>query len=137
VSDKTTRQQTIAEKYLSAISCLQGETQFKASIQNTSIQKHLFFSFLIFADSDTMSKSMELSGLSHSVFDTKKKRVQMALVSGTLSEFRDALIECSNDDDLVELYDGIYLTFESAGFREVFNFKKTPRTGGLFKLESR
>ena len=136
-SDNTVRSQTIAEKYLSALSCLQGETKFTPSIRNPSIQKHLFFSFLIFADCETMSKSMELSGLAHSVFDTKKKRLQMAIISGTLAEFRDALLECSDNDELADLYDGIYLTFEAAGFREVFNFKKTPRTGGTFKLESR
>ena len=137
VADKSTRPLNVYERYLSALSCLQNkDSDLTHSIQNVSVQKHLSFAFLIFEDEDTISKSMEFSGLSHSVFDTKKKRVKMAIVSGTLAEFRDAIPDCSAIPDLAELYDQIYLAFEAAGFRQVFNFKKTQQ-GHTFKLESR
>lgn len=139
-ADASKRPLTIYERWVSALSTMKDPTNshitesLRKSYNATS---HLHFCFAFISDPDTILKSAELSGLTHTVFDVDR-RYHIAIVSGTVTEFRHAILDCTSFLEfphLVSLYNEVYLYFVSVGFREVFNFRKQSH-GDIFKLES-
>lgn len=111
------------------------------SIHDRSILRHLSFSFLCVAADDTIRESLERTYLDHIVFDTLRRGFSGAFISGTASNFKDAITECCQSTsmtDIRELYNQIYLLMQSAGLRRVWNTRtKRIVSDGTFLIESK
>ena len=133
ITGKTFNEST-QEAYLSTLSVL-GDTD---SIRDRSILRHIGFSFLCVAADDTIRESLERTDLYHIAFDTKRRGFTGAILSGTLAQFRDAIIECcdaSSVTDIRELYNQIYLLLQQAGLRRVWSVKTKKVIDGTFLIE--
>ena len=135
ITGKTFNVDTL-ESFLNTLSIL-GDTD---SIGDRSILRHLGFSFQCVAADDTIRESLERTDLYHIVFDTKRRGFAGAILSGTLAQFRDAIIECcdaSSMTDIRELYNQIYLLLQQAGLRRVWTVKTKKVIDGTFLIESK
>lgn len=122
------------EDFLDTIVDLSGRN----SLDHRSILRHLSFSFFCVAADDTIRESLERTFLDHIVFDTIRRGFTGAILSGTVSNFRDAIIECcqsTSTTDIRELYNQIYLHLKAAGLRRIWNVKtKKISSDGTFLI---
>lgn len=122
------------EAYLNILSVLGGTD----SIRDRSVLRHLGFSFLCVAADDTIRESLERTDLHHIIFDTIRRGFSASIISGTVAQFRDAIIECcdaSSVTDIRELYNQIYLLLQQAGLRRVWSVKTKKVIDGTFLIE--
>lgn len=109
-------------------------------ISDRSILRHLSFSFLCVAATDTIQESLERTHLDHIVFDTIRRGFTGVILSGTVSNFRDAITECcqsTSNTDIRELYNQIYLQMKAAGLRRVWNTRTKKNIDGTFLIQSK
>ena len=129
------------EKYLAYLSVLYDESldiKFIEKVcQNTNIQHHLHFSFLIACTRSTLIKSMERTQLCHTISE-QLDETTIAVVSGSIFDLKTSIIECTNSEDfnLKLLYNKIFLILKSQGFRLIFLNTKTSQTSDkTFRIE--
>lgn len=143
--DSTSRSLSDYEKFISAISCFHDDANIKRPVSevvadSASICSHLNFSMLFAADRETIFKSMERSGLAHTVADNLTG-AQLAIVSGTLQQWKTATLECCTQDasyNLRLLYDKVLVIFESNGLKLVWNnIRKKSMKDQTFYLEAK
>lgn len=141
--DNTSRLMSDTEKFISALSCFHNEENINRPVGETisdsaSICSHLNYSMLFVADRETIFKSMERSGLQHTVADGLTG-AQLAFVSGSLQQWKTATLECCNDTasyNLRLLFDKVMLMFESIGLKLVWNnIRKKSMKDKTFILE--
>lgn len=144
-ADGSTQKLADGAKFLSALSCFHNSSQSKRLVRDiirdsASLCAHLSFTLAFIADRDVIFKSMERSGLKHTVADTPIG-LQVAIVSGTLQEWKIATLECCTTDvdfGIRLLFDKVVLLFEHLGFREIWHdTKKNMCSDRTFHLERR
>lgn len=138
-ADNSTKPQP-HERFLSALACFhdQGNVQLplrKILNESRSLCDHLSYGFLFAADLDTILKSMERSGLKHTLA-TGLTGVQLAMVSGTLSQWTHAVVECCNSLSTFNLrltYNKALFELEKLGIK--FEFKRKTHNDQTILLE--
>lgn len=99
---------------------------------------HLSVSFVVIAESQTMRDLLEGVDLHVTIGETLKSGVEIAVVSGNLSQWRNAVIDgCSEGTSygLRALMGKCMLYFEQAGLHHLWAFfKKTTMHDSTFKL---
>ncbi len=108
------------------------------SMLDRSILRHLSFSFLCVAATDTIQESLERTFLDHVVFDTIRRGFSGAIISGTVSNFKDAITECcdsTSNTDIRELYNQIYLLLQRSGLRRIWDAQTKKITDGTFTIK--
>lgn len=109
-------------------------------ITDRSILRHLSFSFLGVAAADTVQESLERTHLDHIIFDTIRRGFTGFILSGTVSNFRDAILECcdsTSTTDIRELYNEIYLQLQRAGLRRIWSTQTKKITDGTFSVSKK
>jgi len=79
------------------------------------------------------------SGMPSIVTDTVERGYQFLYLTGTLDQWRLALLRgCSHDRSGVQqAYNSVYSEFDKVGLARLFEMKKVTQTSGLFLLEYR
>jgi hypothetical protein len=98
--DLSGKQVSDAESFLSALVCFHDTSCTSKPLREVlanspSVAGHLSYGFLFVVDKDTLILSMERTRLKHTVA-VDLSGLQLAIVSGTLSEIHSAVIECCN-----------------------------------------
>lgn len=139
-ADESRRPLTIYEKFISGLFSLKRSGNIKESLNNAgTLISHISFTFAAVHFPEVIAESMEKSSLVHTVVDAKKK-LQIAIISGTLLQFKLAILECTTlecSDEIRQMYFEIFLVLEELGFREVLHFRKVSQRDGTFLLESK
>lgn len=144
-SDQTTRRLSDFERFLSILACYENPDAINRPVGETisnsaSLCAHLHFSFLYAASHDTIFESMSCTRLQH-VVARGITGVQLAYVSGTLDEWKTAIIECCTlaaSFHVRSLYGKVLLALEKAGvIIPLSDYKKRSSNDGSFYLEHR
>jgi hypothetical protein len=100
---------------------------------------HYFYTFAIACDPKTLNDLLEQSRLK--IISAEGNSMHFAVVSGTLEEWRTAIINCCSEQssfNLRLLFDKIFLMFEQEGLLKLFmNYKKRTLPDRTFKLLER
>ena len=100
------------------------------------LYNHIFFSFMIITDISTIAQISERTELN--LLFVEKRSKALVVLSGTLKEWKYAIIYCCNsraETLLRGLFNEIFIKFEAAGFKEIWErFKQVPRGDGTFAL---
>jgi len=94
------------------------------------IQYKQFFQagFLVVADSRDMPEILEVASMPSVLVDTIDRDLSMAFVTGTLSQWRDALVRgCSKSTSRTtrKIFTAVYSKFKSIGVASIFDLKST------------
>jgi hypothetical protein len=120
VADAGHRRMVDAEKFLS---CLAASKDESAEI-TTNLLAHVSFGVLVIADKRSLLDILDgASGMSFVLAQTVPN-VEMAVISGTLEQWRDAVVSGTNEAALSVVrtcYSKILLLFDRAGLTSVWN----------------
>jgi len=84
-----------AERFLACLAAMQNHTDW------TRVLAHASFGVLVAADERDMLGILQLAGMPFVVTDTQVRGVQLAVITGTLAQWRDAVkTGCAKDSDL-------------------------------------
>lgn len=142
-ADASTQKLTDHTKFLSALSCFHNIDETQRPVKeilrdSASLCAHLSFTFAFGGSREVIFKSMERSGLKHTVADGLTG-MQLAIVSGNLQEWKTSTLECCTQDgdfELRLLYDKVLLIFEKLGFKELWHdVRKQAHKDKTFYLE--
>lgn len=107
----------------------------------STLLRHASFGFLVICDDDTLIEVMESTDLSiHSIIcNDQRHRVRLAVITGDLLEWRDAVIHSNRyDSGLRLLLNKCQQTFESQGLYQFWaNYSKSHHKDGTFLLEKK
>jgi len=107
------------------------------AISQEHLYKHIFFSFILITDLVTIAQISERTSLS--IAFVEKRHEALVIISGTLADWKYAIVNCSNkyaDIKVREVANGLFVRFEAAGFKEIWaEFKQTPERDGTIRLE--
>lgn len=142
--DQSTRQFSDPAKFLAGLAGFHNKINTKTPISAirdaASLCSHLFYSFLVAATKSTILKSMERTELHHTVAEDLDD-LQLTVISGTLTQWKQATLECCHADSshqLRLLYDGFFLYFEKQGLGELwFDTLKKKAPKNTFYLEAK
>ena len=137
-ADASRRELTDAERFLSCLAALKDPDAPVAL--SPKLLAHVFFSALIAADERDMLDILEAaSGMPFVATETLARGVQVAVVTGTLSQWRDAVKSgTATKGSTRACYCKIMVLFERAGLAHVWNdFIKKPTPDRLFLLEDK
>lgn len=137
-SDGSRRDQHPAEKFLSCLAALRD--QHAPAGLTPNLLTHVSFSVLIIADEfDTLDILECAAGMPFVTTETQSRGVQLTLASGTLAQWRDAVVTGTRKSGAVQsLYCQIMSHFEAVNLNPWSDFnKKWATDGGLFLLENK
>lgn len=98
-SDASGRQQQPVEKYLACLASLQSETPTGLPVE---LLNHVYFSAMIVAGMDDTLPMLECaSGMPFVTTPTKHRGVDLTVISGTLQQWRDAVVAGSQRPGVV------------------------------------
>lgn len=124
---------TDAEKFLSCLSVMGGDT----GEMSPRLMAHLSFSLLVWGDERDLLDVFQICGLPFVVTDTVTRGVQGAVITGSLSRWRDAI--ASGMRPMVEpgvrhLFGQMLSRFEQSGLSSVWNdyTRTNAPSGGLY-----
>ena len=135
-SDESRRDQHPAERFLSCLAALRD--QYAPAGLTPNLLTHVSFSVLIIADEfDTLDILECAAGMPFVTTETQARGAQLTLVSGTLAQWRDAVVTGTRKGGAVQgLYCQIMSHFESVNLNPWSDFnKKWASEGRLFLLE--
>jgi hypothetical protein len=131
-SDANPKKQTEIEKYLSCLASLKDP---KATV-TPNLFAHVAFSVLVACDERDILDVMECaSGIAFVSTDTVARGIVLAVASGTLSQWRDAVVTgCQREATVRFLFNRIMHQFEAVGLNAWSDYLKK-QTGQTFYLE--
>lgn len=116
-SDASARQQSDAERFLSCLAAMQDEKAPAGLLP--SLMSHVSFSALIVADErDALDIFQASGGMPFVVTDTVRRGILIAVMTGTLAQWRDAVktgSDPSQEPNTRACYSKLLLLFEQAG----------------------
>jgi len=141
--DSTHRQFSETERFLSLLDAISNE-HAKAGLP-PRLFGHASFSLMIVANGDDLLKILECAaGTSIVLAETVVSGIYLSVVTGKLSEWRDAVVSGSRQSgsrssgNVKACYCKIMAIFESLGLADVWKeFVKTPTNDRLFLLEDK
>lgn len=104
----------------------------------SEVYELMSLSCLIIADERDMPDLLEVAAMPHGLTETQVRGVQVALVSGTLRQWRTAILRgCKQgvERHIRVCYDTIYLQFRSVGLAPMFNRSQRNMNDNTFLLE--
>lgn len=139
-SDASARTLSDAERWLSCLAALQ-DSEAKAGIV-PSLLTHVSFSALIVADErDALGIFQASGGMPFVVAETVKRGIVLAVMTGTLAQWRDAVktgVAMVQPSSIRECYCKLMTLFEDAGLGHVWDrFERKPTLDRLFYLEDK
>lgn len=129
------------QEFLSALLCLYDESRVDRPLHEVmseaiSLSNHLNYTFMIAANRDTLFRSMERTSLHHTISDNDD--MALAIITGSLREWRLAMVECTSDHShkyLRMMYDRVMLSFEKHGLS--LDLRKRGHKDGTFLIENK
>lgn len=104
-----------------------------------SILAHLHFGFLIECDSGLILNIRERTNLAVTCSEGGSNGERVAVISGTLDQYRQSAIECcipSSPFELIFLFDQLIFFFEKIGLGDIwFDYRKISQRDNIFYLE--
>ena len=141
--DSSPREFSDAAKFIAVLAEFQDRraNQPLAALRSAgSLLNHLHYAFGVYADSETIFQIKERTDLSITATETVDGE-RIALVSGTLKQWRDATIECCDERqpfNLRVLFDKVVLIFEKFGLGELWDtLRKRQLPDHTFLLEDK
>jgi hypothetical protein len=135
-SDASSKQQSDAERFLSCLAAIQDEKAPAGLLP--SLLSHVAFSVLIVADErDALGIFQASGGMPFVVTETVRRGLLMAVMTGTLAQWRDAVktgSDPSQEQNIRACYTKLLCLFELVGLNVWLDFTKKT-TGGLICLE--
>lgn len=135
-SDASRRQLHDAEKFLSCLAAMKDQNA-PVGI-SPHLMTHVSFSALVVADERDMQEILECcSGMPFVIADTVARTVQAAVVTGTLSQWRNAVIsgcQCTIEPTVRDLFNRVLSLFESVNLN-VWKGCERKQAGPTFLLE--
>lgn len=127
-------------KLLGVLSCFHEQENVERPLKSlikeaTSLCEHASYTMLFICSREVILKSMERTRLYHTIAEGLYRN-QLAVVSGTLSMWRDSVVECTNsaDHELRLLYDKVTLILEKQGIKDFWR-KRQHNDKQTFYLE--
>lgn len=136
--DASHRQLSDAERFLSCLAAVR-DSKAPAGL-SPSLLRHVSFSVLVAADErDLVDILQAAAGMPFVTTSTIRPRVQLAVVTGTLAQWRDAVVSGTAAEGAVRAcYCKALLVFERAGLSHVWHdFHKRTTPDKLFLLEDK
>lgn len=138
-SDGTARELSDAERFLSCLAAMRDE---KAAVGLApALLNHVSFSAMIVADDRDALDIFQAAGMPFVVVETVKRGILLAVMTGTLAQWRDAVKTGTALNQQVNTracYCKLMVIFEQAGLGNVWqNFDRKPSTDRLFYLENK
>jgi hypothetical protein len=137
-SDESRREQHPAERFLSCLAALRD--QHAAAGLTPNLLVHVSFSVLVIADEfDTLDILECAAGMPFVTTETQSRGAQLTLVSGTLAQWRDAVVTGTRKGGSVQsLYCQVMSHFEAFNLNPWSDFnKKWSSDRRLFLLEDK
>lgn len=137
-SDGTRRDQHPAERFISCLAALRD--QHAPAGLTPNLLTHVSFSVLIIADEfDTLDILECAAGMPFVTTETQSRGAQLSLISGTLAQWRDAVVTGTRKAGVVQvLYCQVMSHFEAFNLNPWQDFtKKWSSEGRLFLLEDK
>jgi hypothetical protein len=139
IADASGRNLHDAEKFLSCLSALKDPNAPVGLPPH--LLTHVSFSVLVAADERDMQDILECcSGLPFVIADTLVRGVQVAVVTGTLAAWRDAVISgCQHavEPSVRALFNTVLGLFEAVNLNVWTDCERRPATGTTFLLEDK
>jgi hypothetical protein len=135
-TDKSMRQQGPSETFLSYLAAIRNQSAPVGV--DEALLAHVSFGFLIFADDEEMLSVLQPAGMPFVSAETVKDGVSMAIASGTLQQWHNAIRAATTDTSHPSartLYSKILNIFDSLGLSAVWRHydRKTDRVGFLLE----
>jgi hypothetical protein len=136
VVDASPLQCSETERFLSCLACL---TNQSAGVGlSPHLLTHLSFSLLVVADDRDLLDILQITGMPFVVTDTISRGVQLAVVTGTLSQWRDAVKSGSArglEYNVRTLFNRVMSLFEAVGLNVWHDFEAYTMPDKTFYLE--
>jgi len=104
-----------------------------------SLLRHLFFGFLIVCPNEDLQYVVLNSGLAAAVVSSAERGYSIALMTGSLEDWRTATICCCTDRSpqyVRMLFNQVMLHFEQIGLQRIwFGYRKSELVDKTFRLE--
>lgn len=116
VADSSHRELAESEKFLSCLGALQGDS-------NLRLLGHVSFSVLVWGDERDLLDVFAVGGMQFVVGDTITRGVQIAVMSGTLAQWRDAIASGLNQGvtpSVRHIFTQMLARFEQVGLSGVW-----------------
>lgn len=125
--DSLGRELSDPAKFIAALSAFQDRSELERPIaairESRSVQRHLFYQFLLIADADTVREALERTDINITSAPSTNG-LEIALMSGTLQQWRDATLECCTQTAPYNLrfaFDGVVIHFERLGLQDLWH----------------
>jgi len=132
VADASPRKLSDAEKFLICLAALKGES---AEI-TTNLLSHVSFSVLVIAEERDLLDILERAGMPFVRAETKARDMNVAVLTGTLAQWRDAVAAGTDEDAPVTVrtcFSKILLMFDCVGLTSVWgNFERQADCSGFY-----
>jgi hypothetical protein len=126
-------------KYIISLGEFKGDLDPNSALRTSPLLAHLFFSFRIDSASSTMFKILEITDLSVTSATRKKPKGRVAIVSGNLKQWKDAVttaLSSKHSPDILWIFNECHQTFCQLGLTAVWgDYRKIPVTGTTYLLE--
>lgn len=135
--DSSRKQQSDAERFLSCLAALRDPHAAAGLAPN--LLTHIAFSVLIACDERDMLEVMECaSGIAFVYSETVARGILLAVASGSMAQWRDAVVTGSRREGMVRLlFNKVMGQFEAAGLNVWQDFNKRYQANNLFLLEDK
>ena len=136
-SDGTARELSDAERFLSCLAAMRDE---KAPVRLApALLNHVSFSVMIVADERDALDIFQAAGMPFVVVETVRRGILLAVMTGTLAQWRDAVMHGTSLDQEINVracYCKLMVLFEQAGLGHVWDrYTRKASPDRLFYLE--
>lgn len=127
--------------FLTALGAMKDDTLKASQILRDagSLLRHLYYSFIILADRETVFELIQETRLSVTSVESLSRGVRFGIVSGTLEEWRTAIINCCSltcEPELRAFLSKVFPFFERDGLGLLWSeYLKRTHTDGTLLLE--
>lgn len=135
VADSSHRPMSDTEKYLSCLSVLHGDAGVGFAPR---LLAHVSFSMLVWGDERDLLDVFQICGMPFVVADTVTRNVQAAVITGTLAQWRDAIVSGlrpSIDENIRHLFGQMMIRFEQCGLAIWQDYTKKATDHGFYLEE--
>jgi hypothetical protein len=137
-ADSTRRQISDTEKFLSCLAVLNGDTGVGFPPR---LLAHVSFSMLVWGDDRDLLDVFQLCGMPFVMTDTIARGIQAGVITGTLSEWRDAVasgLRQSIEPAVRHIFGQMLIRFEQSGLSAVWaDFSKKASPIGFYLEDKR
>lgn len=118
-----------------------GEDELKGVREAGALLKHVSYGFMIIDTQDTISKLITESSVNFKISDTRRVDMQAVLVTGTLEQWRESLINCLSPSTTYEvrlIMNEIMAYFDTLGLHHIFAYyRRRKLTDTTYVLEDK